>query len=230
MPSYTQYKRQMSALDSDNDIETWITVRGNHIPIMKGQTKAQAVEAFIESVEKNGGTTIVKKSDAKYGKRVSPEMHEKMMASRNGQSTPTEKPQKQESESPKENKKPSSTYSASDVTDRLRTAIKARFGSGVKSYGFGFSGKFEETREDNGDITLSIRHLGNWEVSDDDRYDPDHEDEDFEDWDWEVPTEETRTKIKNIVESIKKETGRNVSVEFGEKNWTYFTIEGGKNA
>ena len=271
MPSYSQYKRQMACLDADDDIETWITVRGNHIPIMKGQTKEQAVEAFIESVEKKGGTTIVKKSDAKYGKRVSPEMHEKMMASR--KSAPADdikrlcekygvsdknyllekiarkyefhsdnpewqeehrqdylKAQKLLSQETPTEKKSSTTNNAEGVKDRLRTAIKAQFGSSIKSYGFGFSGKFEETREDNGDITLSIRNLGDWEVSDDDRNDPDYEGEDFEDWDWEVPTEETRTKIKNIVESIKKETGRNVSVEFGEKNWTYFTIEGGKDA
>ena len=49
MPSYTQYKRQMAVLDADDsEIESWITVRGNHIPIMKGQSKGDAVKAFIE--------------------------------------------------------------------------------------------------------------------------------------------------------------------------------------
>lgn len=205
MPSYTQYKRQVSAVtDGDPKIKTWITSKGHHIPIMEGQTKEEAVKGYFERKEKLNKTV------------------EAMKKSREESSNQTEQP--------KEESKPAAKSSVDTVRDRLKTAIKARFGSGVKSYGFGFSGKFEETKEDNGDITISIRHLGDWEVSDDDRYDPDHEDEDFEDWDWEVPTEETRTKVKNIVESIKKETGRNVSVEFGEKNWTYFTIEGGKNA
>lgn len=49
MPSYSQYKRQMAVLDADDsEIESWITVRGNHIPIMKGQSKGDAVRAFIE--------------------------------------------------------------------------------------------------------------------------------------------------------------------------------------
>lgn len=46
MPSYTQYKRQI--MDADDNIETWITVKGNHIPIMKGQSKEEAVQAFLE--------------------------------------------------------------------------------------------------------------------------------------------------------------------------------------
>lgn len=58
MPSYTQYMRQMAVMDADDDnIETWITVKGNHIPIMKGQSKEDAVKAFIE---KKGGSTETK--------------------------------------------------------------------------------------------------------------------------------------------------------------------------
>ena len=53
MPSYTSYLRQMAVLDADdNEIESWITVRGNHIPIKKGQSKEDAVKSFIE---KKGG-------------------------------------------------------------------------------------------------------------------------------------------------------------------------------
>lgn len=45
MPSYTTYMRQVQ--DSDDDIQ-WITMKGNHIPIKKGQTKEEAVKSFIE--------------------------------------------------------------------------------------------------------------------------------------------------------------------------------------
>ena len=56
MPSYTQYKRQMAVLDADDtEIESWITVRGNHIPIMKGQSKGDAVKSFIEKKSGSGG-------------------------------------------------------------------------------------------------------------------------------------------------------------------------------
>lgn len=48
MPSYSSYKRQMAVLDAKNDnIESWITVKGNHIPIMKGQSKEDAVKSFL---------------------------------------------------------------------------------------------------------------------------------------------------------------------------------------
>ena len=48
MPSYTQYKWQLSVLDSSDEDITWITVKGNHIPIKKGQTAEQATKAFFE--------------------------------------------------------------------------------------------------------------------------------------------------------------------------------------
>lgn len=54
MPSYLSYKRQMAVLDADdNEIESWITVRGNHIPIKKGQSKEDAVKSFIAGKKKN---------------------------------------------------------------------------------------------------------------------------------------------------------------------------------
>lgn len=49
MPSYMSYLHQMAVLDKDDDIEAWITVRGNHIPIKKGQSKEDAVKEFIKS-------------------------------------------------------------------------------------------------------------------------------------------------------------------------------------
>lgn len=54
------------AKNSSDDIE-WITVKGNHIPIKKGQTKEQAVKEFIER-KKNSGKTI---AGVKQGKAMS---------------------------------------------------------------------------------------------------------------------------------------------------------------
>ena len=53
MPSYLSYMRQMEVLDADDtEIESWITVKGNHIPIKKGQSKEDAVKSFLEKKEK----------------------------------------------------------------------------------------------------------------------------------------------------------------------------------
>lgn len=51
MPSYSQYLRQMAVMDKDDDIE-WITVKGNHIPIKKGENKEDAIKSFFESKSK----------------------------------------------------------------------------------------------------------------------------------------------------------------------------------
>lgn len=49
MPSYTQYKRFMAVMDADDDdIVGWFTMKGNHIPIKKGQTEKEAAENFLK--------------------------------------------------------------------------------------------------------------------------------------------------------------------------------------
>ena len=56
MTSYLKYRQHLRAvLDNDSEIESWITVKGNHIPIKKGQSKEEAVEHFLErqKAEKN---------------------------------------------------------------------------------------------------------------------------------------------------------------------------------
>ena len=60
MPSYLSYKRQIAVLDENNDDITWITVKGNHIPIKKGQNKGEAVKEFFE--KKNAGSKSEKVS------------------------------------------------------------------------------------------------------------------------------------------------------------------------
>lgn len=47
MTSYLRYKQQLRIVQDADDIESWITVRGNHIPIKKGQSKEEAVKEFI---------------------------------------------------------------------------------------------------------------------------------------------------------------------------------------
>lgn len=62
MPSYMSYKRQMGVVDADDDIQ-WITVKGNHIPIKKGESKEDAINAFFES--KGKGKNSPEKSQSK---------------------------------------------------------------------------------------------------------------------------------------------------------------------
>ena len=61
MPSYTAYKRQV--MDADDNI-TWITMKGNHIPIKEGQTKEEAVKEFLakkgEGSAKHGSGSYIK--------------------------------------------------------------------------------------------------------------------------------------------------------------------------
>ena len=47
MTSYLRYQKELRTVQDADDIESWITVRGNHIPIKKGQSKEEAVKAFI---------------------------------------------------------------------------------------------------------------------------------------------------------------------------------------
>lgn len=59
MPSYLSYLNQMAVLDADDDIQ-WITVRGNHIPIKKGENKEDAIKSFFESKGKESKKTAQK--------------------------------------------------------------------------------------------------------------------------------------------------------------------------
>lgn len=68
MPSYMSYLRQVAVVDGDDDIQ-WITVKGNHIPIKKGQSKEDAINKFFES--KNGGGKSKKEEPKKTESVVS---------------------------------------------------------------------------------------------------------------------------------------------------------------
>ena len=48
----------------DEDI-TWITVKGNHIPIKKGQTEEEAFEAFLSKVEDKSSKKVADKTQTK---------------------------------------------------------------------------------------------------------------------------------------------------------------------
>lgn len=62
MTSYLRYKQELRIVQDADDIESWITVRGNHIPIKKGQSKEEAVKSFVES---KGGNSSAKGSSQK---------------------------------------------------------------------------------------------------------------------------------------------------------------------
>lgn len=58
MTSYLRYKAEMAVLDKDEEIESWITVHGNHIPIKKGQSKEDAVEEFLFKRKEEAGYNV----------------------------------------------------------------------------------------------------------------------------------------------------------------------------
>ena len=49
MTSYNVYRKRILALDGGDDIERWITVNGNHIPIYEGQSAHLAIGNWIAS-------------------------------------------------------------------------------------------------------------------------------------------------------------------------------------
>jgi len=53
MTSYLRYKQELRTVQDADDIESWITVRGNHIPIKKGQSKEEAVKSFLKGKGKS---------------------------------------------------------------------------------------------------------------------------------------------------------------------------------
>lgn len=64
--SKKSYKRLLAKNNSD-DVD-WITVKGNHIPVKKGQSKEQAVEEFLERKKYSQSKTI---AGVKQGKPMS---------------------------------------------------------------------------------------------------------------------------------------------------------------
>lgn len=76
MPSYSQYKRFLSVLDGDDDI-VWITVRGNHIPIKKGENKEEAIKSFFEKKSSESGQKSPEKAESRKEGSVSPEKAKK---------------------------------------------------------------------------------------------------------------------------------------------------------
>lgn len=70
MTNYLHYKRQLAVLDENNsEIESWITVRGNHIPIKKGQSKEDAVKSFLEKKGGGSGTNRLDELNKKHDKQ-----------------------------------------------------------------------------------------------------------------------------------------------------------------
>lgn len=50
----------------NNDDTKWITVKGNHIPVKEGQSKAEAIKEFLDKkVEKQSKCDKIKKRDRK---------------------------------------------------------------------------------------------------------------------------------------------------------------------
>ena len=71
----------MDGMGESDEIERWITVKGNHIPIKKGQTPKQAIEQAIDRSKKtpkvsakdnirNMGVIQLKKSIRSFEKQI----------------------------------------------------------------------------------------------------------------------------------------------------------------
>lgn len=65
MTSYLRYQKELRTVQDADDIESWITVRGNHIPIKKGQSKEEAVKSFLKNKSDNSSAKN-NKPESKY--------------------------------------------------------------------------------------------------------------------------------------------------------------------
>ena len=54
---YRQLRYEPKENAKDEDIAEWVTVKGNHIPVKKGQSPKEAIEGFLKDKEKSGKTS-----------------------------------------------------------------------------------------------------------------------------------------------------------------------------
>lgn len=207
MPSYNSYKRQMSVLDNDDDIVSWITVKGNHIPIRKGQSKEDAVKSFLE---KKGDNTKSDNGMSKGHKRLG-ELNKKY-GTQKGYLVQTKDPLTSKKEKILETNKKgqvSLTESGSGFHERvdepkvdsvkaknaLRNEIKNTFFA-EKARLYGYEGPDFVESENDGVLTLGVRDISG------------------------------KSKIASVVKSLKNFWKFDVETETGEKGYTYFRFKG----
>jgi hypothetical protein len=87
-------------------------------------------------------------------------------------------------------------------------------------------GGTDAPEKDGKGMTFAVRDLGSWEVSDDDRFDPDNEGEDFSDWDYQKPTADTSKWIKDKLNEFRTKYPKfKFSASVEEKCWIHFYVE-----
>ena len=90
------------------------------------------------------------------------------------------------------------------------------------------AGDYDGPQIRDNEVEMEFRHLGDWEVSNDDRYDPDNEDEDFSDWDWEEwvygEGDEFAKRFREWAKKYSWHDKVKLGIHTGEKNWAYFSI------
>ena len=72
-----------------------------------------------------------------------------------------------------------------------------------------------DIQEDDND--LGIRYWGNWEI-------PEGEEDDG-DYDWEVLSDSSRKKLKQIIDTFETANKCKVNYQTSEKNWIHFSIK-----
>ena len=233
--------RTIRVSNEDKDID-WITVKGTHVPIKKGESKGEAVEKFFEE------------------KQAPDELAEKLLDSGNYQElgkliverfSDGKKPTKQfidtwmdDSEiwDPKNRnaiidgvhlylnkgtqESQSQKTTIDKVSNRLKDSLKTEFKNQAPLFGWNFN----DISETDDSITFAVQDVGKWVVPEYYKNDPDYLGEDFSDWDWKEPSEDTLSKIEAAIEKVEK-NNKGIEIKFSvqEKNYLYFTIKDNKN-
>lgn len=254
-PRYENAMIAVNALDAtnkdDEDVE-WITVKGNHIPIKKGQSKEEAVKEFIESRQDKSEKSDTKKDAQKTTQKITKQMEVEHIIDEF-----YEEPFVSAEQLDRLGKTLGAKISDDelyDIIDKNRDVLK----SGQKSDDFNIEAvakdlqklatdkskeakkrekehnelkKQDTLRYDLKSILKKHSPYADYRYDEEDktlevRYWGDWEGDDGSgDYDWQTPTQKTKDKIEQIKKDFKKQYGYDLQVGTGEKNWMYFSIK-----
>lgn len=250
-PRYERANIVMNAKEKDDDVE-WITVKGNHIPVKKGQSKDEAVKEFInkqQNKSKDGErkeektnkknkeydlqSTLEMKIDSHYDDDFITKEYVNEMSELLGTKI-TEDDIWIAMEKSRPNRG-SADYDIQKMSKELQKTAKDK-----KKKEKEYNKQQEENKKQDTlryDLKSMLKKIS---PSADYRYDADEKelqvrylgkwegDDGSGDYDWQTPTQDTKDKIEEIKKEFKKRFGYELKSSWSEKNWYSFWISENK--
>lgn len=246
-PRYEGANIVMNAKDKDNEGE-WITVKGNHILVKEGQTKEEAVKAFIDKQESKKETSekteTKKKKDKEYDLQSTLEMKidshydddfiTKEYANEMSELLGTKISEDDIWEAMEKSRpsRGSADYDIQKMSKELQKTAKDK-----KKKEKEYNKQREDVKKQDTlryDLKSMLKEIS---PNADYRYDEERKtlevrylgkwegDDGSGDYDWQTPTKETVEQVRKIKDQFKKKFGYELSSDWGEKNWYYFKLK-----